>query len=421
MWDLAYNGSQHTFHFFPYTATGAPRSAPGPTPCRPTRGSRSRSSTRRPPPAGRGSTSTTRRRRAGAVTGDYTRSTNYQRLQLWNDGAETADFDDVVRRDAAGSGDRPRCADGRGRDPRRHLRGAVSWTAPASDGGGPITSYRITPVHRRERADPDPHRRLPTRPGHHGPRRTARRTRSGWPRPTRSGRAPTRPPRPRSRRGPAYTSVVFSDGFESGNLSAWDGLLGNGTATVIAGAAQPAPSASSFRMRRSSSRRSRRGCRRRSSTAHEVLDQGRGRHRVPDRRAGPRRRERGPHVGPRLRRRPSTRCRSTAYTATGSNQISTGANTVPANTWVQVEVQYTATASGGARIYVNGQTQAELGASTGDYTRSDEPPAPAALERRRLDDGLRRRDASPRRAGTGRAARRADRTSPAPPATRRST
>ena len=34
-----------------------------------------------------------------------------------------------------------------------------------------------------------------------------------------------------------YTSVVFSDGFESGNTSAWDGLLGNGSATVIGSAA----------------------------------------------------------------------------------------------------------------------------------------------------------------------------------------
>src|SRR5919199_1806445 len=37
--------------------------------------------------------------------------------------------------------------------------------------------------------------------------------------------------------GPGYTNVVFSDGFESGNLSNWNGLLANGSATVVAGSA----------------------------------------------------------------------------------------------------------------------------------------------------------------------------------------
>ena len=33
--------------------------------------------------------------------------------------------------------------------------------------------------------------------------------------------------------GNGYTSVVFQDGFESGNLSNWNGLLGNGAALRI--------------------------------------------------------------------------------------------------------------------------------------------------------------------------------------------
>ena len=33
--------------------------------------------------------------------------------------------------------------------------------------------------------------------------------------------------------GNGYTSVVFADGFESGTLSNWNGLLGNGSATVV--------------------------------------------------------------------------------------------------------------------------------------------------------------------------------------------
>ena len=39
--------------------------------------------------------------------------------------------------------------------------------------------------------------------------------------------------------GPAgsYTSIAFADGFESGDLSHWNGLLGNGSATATAAAA----------------------------------------------------------------------------------------------------------------------------------------------------------------------------------------
>src|SRR5687767_5856439 len=36
----------------------------------------------------------------------------------------------------------------------------------------------------------------------------------------------------------SYSLMVFSDGFESGSLSAWDGTLGPGSASVIASAAR---------------------------------------------------------------------------------------------------------------------------------------------------------------------------------------
>ena len=51
-----------------------------------------------------------------------------------------------------------------------------------------------------------------------------------------------------------------------------------------------------------------------------------------------------------------------------STEIFTGANTVPANQWTKIEVQYSATASGGAQLFLNDQTQAAWG-TTGDYTR----------------------------------------------------
>ena len=58
------------------------------------------------------------------------------------------------------------------------------------------------------------------------------------------------------------------------------------------------------------------------------------------------------------------------YSASGSTELFTGLNSAPADTWFKVEVQYTATATGGgAQLYINGQTQAGWGV-TGDYTRT---------------------------------------------------
>ena len=59
------------------------------------------------------STSTGRRSRAGRVSGDYTRTTNLQRLQLWNDGPLTTDFDQVVVAGRAGTAGVPGAPTGR--------------------------------------------------------------------------------------------------------------------------------------------------------------------------------------------------------------------------------------------------------------------------------------------------------------------
>jgi titin len=54
--------------------------------------------------------------------------------------------------------------------------------------------------------------------------------------------------------------------------------------------------------------------------------------------------------------------------AGASSEVFTGLNSVPTNTWFQVEVQYTATATGGAHLYINGQTNSAWGVS-GDFSQ----------------------------------------------------
>ena len=190
MWDLAYDGGQHTFYFFPYSATGSTEIATG---------------------AGTAPSDTwihveiqyTATATGGAriyfndqtqsnwaVAGDYTRSSNLARIQLWNDGPNTTDFDDVYVGTPAQAATVPGAPTG-----VAGIAGdqsvALSWTAPSSDGGSPITGYRITPYIGANAQTPvltgSPERDSPSAAS-----RTALRTRSGWPRSTRLGRARTR-------------------------------------------------------------------------------------------------------------------------------------------------------------------------------------------------------------------------------------
>ena len=171
---------------------------------------------------------------------------------------------------------------------------------------------------------------------------------------------------------PAYTDVVFSDGFESGSLAAWDGTPGTGTAVVAAAAARSggyglrltnAPGQYSLVVKRLASplvdsavsfwvRVGSPG----SPAGRQLVAQARddaSSSRMWDLMYDGARR--GFFFYP--------------FRGATSTEIWTGARTVDAGSWVRIEVQYTATAAGSAQLYVNGKTKNGWRVS-GDYTRS---------------------------------------------------
>ena len=79
------------------------------------------------------------------VKGNYSRSANLQRIQLWNEGLSNNDFDDVTVYTIPPPGvsvpGAPTNVSGSPLDRAVSL----TWTAPASNGGSPITGYQITP------------------------------------------------------------------------------------------------------------------------------------------------------------------------------------------------------------------------------------------------------------------------------------
>src|SRR5438270_359022 len=171
--------------------------------------------------------------------------------------------------------------------------------------------------------------------------------------------------------GPAgsYTTPVFSDGFEGGSLANWDGLLGNGGATVTNAAAHTG----TYGLRMSNASGQFQVLAKGlpnplpdSSTTFWVrLGSGTGFQTVAQARDG----SSSAHMWDLYYVAAQQSLDLYAYTNTGSTEIFTGVGTVPANTWTKVEIQYTATATGGARVYINDQTQAAW-TVTGDYTRT---------------------------------------------------
>lgn len=165
----------------------------------------------------------------------------------------------------------------------------------------------------------------------------------------------------------SYPVTVFSDGFEAGNLAAWDGNAGTGTAAVLTAAAHSgtygvrlsntsgqfsvlvkslaSPVADSsisfwYRVNSAGGVQTLAEARDSSSSATKwvlLYDSG----------------QQGLWFYP--------------FLGSSATEIFTGTNSAPLNTWTQIEVRYSATATGGAQLLVNGATQAAWG-TTGNYT-----------------------------------------------------
>src|SRR6202023_1501177 len=154
-----------------------------------------------------------------------------------------------------------------------------------------------------------------------------------------------------------YSNVVFSDGFESGSLCAWDGAVGSGSVAATGAAAH----AGGF------------GARMTNAAGQFGVLIKRLASPLPD-----------SSVSFWVRTAPGSGLQSVAqarddsgsqamwallydanrngfyfypFRGTSASEIYTGAGSAGANTWVKVEIQYTATATGGAQLYLNGQTR----------------------------------------------------------------
>ena len=167
-----------------------------------------------------------------------------------------------------------------------------------------------------------------------------------------------------------YTEVLFADGFESGSLAGWDGAPGTGSATVVTAAAH----AGTYGLRTTNTTGQYTFLVKALGSA--VVDSsssfwvklpgtGSGLQTVAQARDG----SSGVNIWQLYYDWTRGGFVYTPFTNTASTDIFTGVGSGTPGSWMKVELQYTASATGGARIYLNGSTQPAWGVS-GDYTRT---------------------------------------------------
>jgi len=247
----------------------------------------------------------------------------------------------------------------------------LNWSPPASDGGGDITNYQVTPYVNgaaqapvlTSSANPSAYvSGLTNGTAYTFTVAAVNKTGIG---PASAVSSPITPTVSVTR----YTSTVFSDGFESGNLNAWTGAAGTGSVSVTGAAshsgsygARLTNAPGQFELL--------------SDTLPQALEDSSVSFWVRVAAGG------GLETLAQARDQSSSQTMwgllydgtrqglyFYPYTGSGSTEIWTGAGSMPVNTWVKIEIDYEASSTGGAQLYIDGQTQSGWGAS-GDYSRT---------------------------------------------------
>jgi hypothetical protein len=145
MWGLLYDGTQQGLYFYPYTSTGSTQIFTGPGSVPTNTWVKIEVDYEASTTGGTQLYIDGQTQSGWGASGDYSRTANLQKLQLWDDSTATTDFDDVKVAtpppDDDTAPDAPNGVQGVARDSAVNL----SWTAPSNDGGNPIQTYRITP------------------------------------------------------------------------------------------------------------------------------------------------------------------------------------------------------------------------------------------------------------------------------------